>query len=190
MSEELTFRIASPSDAQAILNIYSYYIEKTAITFEYKIPSLEDFQQRIINTLKKYPYIVALYKDKIAGYAYAGTFKGRAAYDWSVETSIYIDKDFRGLGFGKKLLLKLEEILKKQNFLNVNACIAFNEKEDQYLTHASKLFHQNMGYTQVAEFHKCAYKFKNWYNMIWMEKMLDVHSENPKEIIPFSKELL
>ena len=133
-TNNITLRIATIKDADEILKIYSYYVKNTAISFEWTVPSLQDFSERIDNTLKKYPYIVAEIsknnQKQIIGYAYAGTFKTRAAYDWSVETSIYVDKDFRHYGIGKLLLERLEELLQKQNILNVNACIAFTEQEN------------------------------------------------------------
>ena len=133
-TNNITLRIATIKDAEEILKIYSYYVKNTAISFEWNVPSLQDFSERIANTLKKYPYIVAQINQnnqkRIIGYAYAGAFKTRAAYDWSVETSIYVDKDFRHFGIGKLLLERLEELLQKQNILNVNACIAFTEQEN------------------------------------------------------------
>ena len=89
-------RIATKEDAKALLDIYKYYVEQTTITFEYETPSVEEFERRIENTLKKYPYLVEEEDGKIYGYTYAGPFKERAAYDWSVETTIYVDKDARG----------------------------------------------------------------------------------------------
>lgn len=90
---ELTFRVAKPNDAKEILNIYAYYVKNTAITFEYEVPSEEEFRQRIENTLKKYPYILAIENDQIVGYGYAGAFYGRAAYDWSCEMTIYLSQN-------------------------------------------------------------------------------------------------
>ena len=87
---EMELRTASPDDAEKLLDIYSFYVLYTAITFEYEGPSVSEFRNRITNTLKKYPYIVAVDDGKILGYAYASAFKGRAAYDHSIETSIYV----------------------------------------------------------------------------------------------------
>lgn len=186
----ITIRIAKIEDADKLLKIYSYYVTNTAISFEWNVPSLQDFSERIANTLKKYPYIVAEINQnkqkKIIGYAYAGAFKTRTAYDWSVETSIYVDKDFRHCGVGKLLLERLEQLLQKQNFLNVNACIAFTEKENEYLTNDSYKFHQKMGYTLVGTFHKCGYKFDEWFDMIWMEKIIGKHIQNQPKILDFN----
>ena len=90
---DIHIRIAEPEDAEALLAIYAPYVEETAITFEYAVPSVEEFQERIRNTLQQYPYLVAEDENGILGYAYAGRFQSRAAYDWAVETSIYIRKD-------------------------------------------------------------------------------------------------
>lgn len=172
----MNIRPATPSDAEEILNIYAPYITDTAITFEYTVPSLEDFRQRIVNTLQKYPYLVALEDDKIVGYAYAGVFKGRAAYDHCVETSIYVQMDAHGKGIGKALYAELEERLKEQGILNVNACITWSEKENEYVTHQSPDFHEHLGYKRCAHFHQCGYKFSQWFDMIWMEKMIGEHN--------------
>lgn len=182
---DITLRIANPRDAENLLNIYSYYVKNTSITFEWEVPSVEEFHNRIENTLKKYPYIIAEKNGQLIGYAYASPFKTRAAYDWAIETSIYVHKDFRRDGVGRLLLENLEELLAKQNILNVNACIAYPEVEDEYLTRDSVRFHEKMGYSLVGEFHKCGYKFNRWYNMVWMEKHIGEHISNQPNIILF-----
>ena len=178
-------RVARIEDAQALLEIYKAYVEKTAITFEYEVPSLEEFKRRMEKTLKKYPYLVAEDNDKILGYAYAGTFVGRAAYDWSVETTIYLKEDKKKLGIGRKLYEVLEKILRAQNILNMNACIGYPEEEDEYLNKNSVEFHSHIGFKMVGEFHKCGYKFGRWYNMVWMEKIIGEHKENQPAVIDF-----
>lgn len=180
MEQEFIIRKASVIDAAAILAIYAPYVEETAITFEYTVPSLSEFKERIRNVLKRFPYIVAEKDGTIAGYAYVSPFHERAAYSWAVETSIYIDKNLRKTGLGKRLYNALEDILKKQGILNLNACIAYPEKEDRHLTKNSVEFHEHLGYSMVGEFHKCGYKFNRWYNMVWMEKSIGEHlSEQP-----------
>lgn len=184
--ETISLRIATPQDANALLSIYSYYVKNTSITYEWEVPSVEEFQQRITNTLKKYPYIVACKQDGTPiGYAYVSPFKTRAAYDWAVESSIYVHKDYKRAGIGKMLLEKLESILKQQRILNINACIAYPPVEDEYLTKDSVRFHEKMGYKMVGEFHQCGYKFNRWYNMVWMEKELGSHVQNQPAVIPF-----
>ena len=173
--ENIVIRSASVNDAEALLNIYAYYVENTAITFEYEVPTVEEFQQRIANTLKKYPYLVAEKEGTILGYAYAGVFKNRAAYDWSAEMTIYLKYDAVKCGLGRMLYEALETEMKKRGFLNLYACIGYPIEEDEYLTRNSAEFHAHLGYQTVGEFHKCGYKFGRWYNMIWMEKLLGEH---------------
>nr|WP_242872090.1 GNAT family N-acetyltransferase [Clostridium ragsdalei] len=187
MMTSVTIRMATKADAKEILAIYAPYVRNTAISFEYDVPSVEEFTERINNILKKYPYIVAIDNNQIIGYAYVSSFKERVAYDWAVETTIYLSQDCRGKGVGKKLYLALEEILKRQNILNLNACIAYTSTENTYLTNASTYFHEHLGYRKVAHFTKCGYKFGNWYDMIWMEKIIGEHSANPKPVIPISE---
>ena len=112
--ENIVIRSASVKDAEALLNIYAYYVENTAITFEYEVPTVEEFQQRIANTLKKYPYLVAEKEGTILGYAYAGVFKDRAAYDWSAEVTIYLSHNATKCGIGRKLYEALETEMKKR----------------------------------------------------------------------------
>lgn len=141
MADEIVFRVATLNDAKALLDIYAYYVKNTSITFEYDVPSLEEFSHRIQTTLKKYPYIVASKNGKILGYAYTGAFVGRAAYDWSVETTIYLKNGCQKMGLGKRLYEKLEVISKAQNILNLNACIGYPSVEDEFLTKNSVQFH-------------------------------------------------
>ncbi|MBR0227674.1 MAG: GNAT family N-acetyltransferase [Clostridia bacterium] len=175
----MRIRSARPEDAEALLTIYAPYVEKTAITFEYEVPSIQDFARRITETLKSFPYLVLEDGGEIRGYAYAGTFKGRAAYDWAVETTVYIRQNAHGKGYGKALYTALEDELKRRHFLNAYACIAYSETEDETLTHASPLFHEHMGYTLSGTFRKCGCKFGRWYDMIWMEKHLGDHPSDP-----------
>ena len=170
--ENIVIRSASVNDAEALLKIYAYYVENTAITFEYDVPTLAEFQQRIANTLKKYPYLVVEKEGTILGYAYAGVFKNRAAYDWSAEVTIYLKYDAVKCGLGRMLYEALETEMKKRGFLNLYACIGYPIEEDEYLTRNSAEFHAHLGYQTVGEFHKCGYKFGRWYNMIWMEKLI------------------
>lgn len=114
--EEIEIRLAEPEDAGELLAIYAPYVEETAITFEYTVPSLAEFQERIRHTRERYPYLVAASAGKIVGYAYAGPFKGRRAYDWAVETSIYVARGAHRQGVGRRLYEALEQCLKNRAF--------------------------------------------------------------------------
>ncbi|MDQ7094789.1 N-acetyltransferase family protein [Desulfosporosinus sp. PR] len=187
MNTSVTIRMATKADAKEILAIYAPYVKNTAISFEYDVPSPEEFAERINNTLRKYPYIVALDSNRIIGYAYVSPFKERVAYDWAVETTVYVSQDCRGKGLGTTLYSALEAILKRQNILNLNACIAYTSMENAYLTNDSIYFHERLGYKKVAHFTQCGYKFGSWYDMIWMEKIIGGHSANPEPIIPIAE---
>lgn len=180
--EKTTIRIAKPEDAEELLKIYAPYVKHTAITFEYEVPSVEAFRSRIEQILKKYPYLAAERDGRLAGYAYAGTFNERAASDRSVETAIYVREDARKDGVGRMLYEALEKILCKQHILNLNACIAYAETEDPYLTKNSVQFHEHMGYRFAGQFHKCGYKFGRWYDLVWMEKYIGEHTSQPKDV--------
>lgn len=177
MTDPIRIRMAVPEDAPELLAIYRPYVEHTPITFEYIAPSVEEFRQRIVHTLEQYPYLVAETDDGPAGYAYASPFKARAAYAWSVETSVYIHEAYRGRGIGTLLYRRLEEILSRQHILNVNACITYPNPD-------SIRFHERFGYQTVAHFTQCGYKLGQWYDMVWMEKMLGEHPAEPEPVIP------
>lgn len=181
----LHLRSARIEDAAEILAIYAPYVSKTAITFEYQVPALDEFKSRIEHTLSRYPYIVAEEHTEILGYAYTGAFVGRAAYDWSAETTIYLKENKRKIGLGRKLYRALEDISRQQNILNLYACIGYPEAEDAYLTKNSVQFHTHLGYRFVGEFKQCGYKFGNWYHMVWMEKLLGEHTAVPSPFVPF-----
>lgn len=170
---EIKIRDAEIDDAENILKIYAYYVENTAITFEYEVPTLENFSSRMKNTFNnKYPYIVAEIDNKIIGYAYAGQFIGREAYKYSSELTIYLDKDFRGCGIGKKLYYELENHLQTTKIKNLYACIGYPEVEDEYLTFSSVKFHERLGFKICGKFTECGFKFNRWYSMVWMEKII------------------
>ena len=184
-SHDIRIRPAGADDAGAILAVYAPYIQKTAITFEYDVPSTEEFRERIVSILKRHPYLAAERDGDILGYAYTHPFIGRAASDWSAEATIYLREDACKLGLGRRLYQALEDVSRAQNILNLNASIAVSEGDDPYVTRNSADFHLHMGYRQAAQFHRCGYKFGRWYDLIWMEKFLGEHTASPAPVIPF-----
>lgn len=170
------FRLATVDDAKGILEVYAPYVLNTAITFEYDVPTADNFRARIESTMQSYPYLVVLSRGKIVGYAYAGRFHERAAFGHSAELSVYVSSEMKGQGIGKKLYLMLENELKKQGIINLYACIAYCETEDCYLTHDSVRFHEKMGYKLVGRLNKCGYKFGRWYDVVYMEKFIGSHN--------------
>ena len=167
------------ADAQALLSVYAPYVEHTAVTFEYEVPSPEEFSARILQITAAYPYLKAVDENgAVLGYAYAGRFHPRKAYDWSAEVTVYIRQDMHRRGIGRALYESLEEKLRTMGVCNLNACIAVPREEngeDAHLTLASPRFHARMGYAPVGTFHCSGYKFHTWYDMVWMEKLIGEH---------------
>ena len=182
----MEIRLATVVDAEEILAIYAPYVRNTAITFEYDVPDIGEFRSRIETTLKNYPYLVAVEKGRIVGYAYAGAFRKRAAYQHSAEMSIYLDEQCRQKGIGTLLYQELEKRLLEQNVFSVYAGVTASDREDDaFVTDASIRFHEKMGYAKIGEYHLCGYKFNQWYNVAWFEKTLEIRPEKPAPFIPF-----
>lgn len=171
----IEIRTATPDDAEAIAEIYAPYVKDTAISFEYEPPSAEEFKSRIKSITEEYPYLTAVNGNEIVGFAYANKFHTRAAFMHSAELSIYLRKDMRGKGIGKVLYRELERQLKEKGVLNLYACVAYSENEDEYISHDSVIFHEFMGFKTVGKCNKCGTKFGRWYDMLYMEKFIGKH---------------
>ena len=183
---DIVIRKAMPQDSEQLRDIYAPYVEQTAISFETEVPTATEMMHRMEKVLERYPYLVAACDDGILGYAYAHSFIQRAAYDWSFEMSIYMRMDERQQGVGGRLYRMMEDILRAQGILNLNACIAVpKEQADEYLTDNSMKFHEHMGYTLVGRFHDSGYKFGRWYDMVWMEKMIGEHTTPAQPVCTF-----
>lgn len=193
-TDSIRIRIAREADAAALLAIYAPYVTDTAISFECTVPDEGEFAGRIRNKLPHYPYLVAERNStdsentnrEILGYAYTSPFVGREAYSWAAETTIYLGSNGKGKGLGRRLYQVLEEISRRQNIKNLEACIGTVTSADDYLSNYSRDFHAHMGFRLVGEFHKCGRKFNHWYNMVWMEKIIGEHGENQLPVRPFT----
>ncbi|MBS9334680.1 N-acetyltransferase [Fructobacillus sp. M1-10] len=175
----MQIRTAQPSDGKQLLAIYQPYVEQTTVSFEYQTPTLAEFSSRIKQTLTDFPYLVVLEDNQILGYAYAHAYGERSAYQWSAEISVYIAEKAHGKGIGRSLYAEIEQILAKQNIVNITACIT-GENE------ASLAFHQKLGYEKVAQFKKIGFKNGQWLDTFWLQKELN-RPEKPLPFIPFSK---
>ena len=171
----MRIRSAEPKDVPRLLEIYAWYVEHTAVTFDEEVPTAEAFAARMARTLQAWPYLVAEDGGTVQGYTYAGPFVGRSAYRFSCETTIYLAHDARRRGYGRALYEALEARLRAMGILNLYACIGDPIVEDEYLTRNSEQFHRHLGFEKVGTFHRCGYKFGRWYNMIWMEKLIGEH---------------
>ena len=176
----MPIRPATVQDVPQILDIYRPYIETTAISFEYTVPTLKEFTDRFLGITAQFPWLVWEESGHILGYAYGSLPFERAAYQWSAEASIYLCPEARGKGIGRKLYAALEDILRKQGYRKVYAIITTANE-------ASVAFHKAVGYRHTATFPDCGYKFGAWYGTVWMEKDLNSWSTPPKPPIPVTE---
>ena len=158
-------RIAVEADVPAILEIYAPYVENTTITFEYDVPSREEFMCRFHDITRQFPWLVWEEKGEILGYAYAAPPYTRAAYRWCAEPSIYLKPQARGRGIGRKLYTALEELLKLQGYQVLYALITGENANSLH-------FHEKLGYRRKVLFDDCGFKFGRWLGVYWLEKRL------------------
>lgn len=166
-------RFIAPSDIQSILNIYQYYIESTAITFETEVPARRDFSKRVIEISHFYPWLVFDEQNEIKGYAYASPHHQRSAYQWSVDVTVYLSNNSQGKGIGTLLYKKLFELLTEQGFYNAYAGIALPNIKSVRL-------HEKLDFEKVAEYNRVGYKLGKWWNVGWWELELQKRDEEPK----------
>lgn len=168
----ITYRFVTPDDTDAILAIYRQYID-TSITFEYTLPSHDEFRARIEEIMRFYPYIAAVCGGRIVGYAYSHRAFERMAYQWNVEFSVYIDRDFIGRGIGKELYRRLIGLSSLQKIHTVYAKVTSpNEKSDA--------LHRSVGFEKIAEFTKTGYKNGEWRSVTWYEMKLCEFEAEPE----------
>ena len=159
-------RFAVEADIPEILEIYAPYVLNTAYSFEYTVPTLEEFTERFRGYTAQFPWLVWEEDGHVLGYAYGSRPWGRAAYSWNAEVSIYLAPAVHGRGIGRKLYAVLEEILKLQGYRII---YAVSTSANQ----ASIDFHKKVGYRFVAEFPGCGHKFGRRLGTVWLEKQVE-----------------
>jgi len=162
----MSIRMALESDLPQMLDVYAPYVQNTAYSFEYSVPTPEEFTHRFRSITAQFPWLVWEENGQVLGYAYGSLPFERAAYQWCAELSIYLHPDVRGNGIGRKLYRVAEHILTLQGYKRVYAIIT-TENE------SSVAFHSAVGYTHVARFPDCGFKFGKWSGTVWMEKVLN-----------------
>lgn len=175
----MNVRFASEADAPALLAIYEQYIH-TSVTFETELPSPEDFRERIRSISQTYPYLVLEDNEKILGYAYAHRFRERAAYDWIVELSIYLDESCRGKGLGPKLYGLLMNILRLQGVKTAVGCVTCPNPRSEGM-------HTAMGFRLMGVSACAGYKNGRWHDVSWFEKALASYDVPPAPVTPIGK---
>lgn len=159
-------RPAQESDLPAMLEIYRPYVEQTAVSFEYALPTLAEFTQRFHAHTARFPWLVWAEKGEICGYAYAGAPWERAAYGYCAECSVYIKPEQQRRQIGANLYEALEQILTLQGYRLAYALITTENS-------GSLRFHEALGYAHRTLFPNCGYKFGRWHGVVWMEKQLN-----------------
>ena len=168
-------RFATQADLPAILDIYGPYVLHTAVSFEYSVPTLEEFTDRFRSITAQFPWLVWEEDGKILGYAYGSLPFSRDAYRWCAASSIYLAPQAQGRGIGRKLYRALEAILTEQGYRKTYAIITSDNP-------GSLGFHAHTGFRFLAEFPDCGIKFNKLYSVVWMEKTLN--SQEIPELFP------
>ena len=153
------------ADAKAIVDIYNYYVENTAISFETEALTVNEMAERIKDISNKFPYFVYEKDGKILGYCYAHQWKERAAYSKTLETTIYIDKDVRHQGLGRIMVKLLIDLCRNEGYRALIACITQGNE-------ASIKMHESLGFKQVSEFKEVGFKFDTWLDVVDLELLL------------------
>lgn len=161
-----TLRLATPDDAQGVLEIYAPIVRETTISFELEVPSSDEMARRITTTLSRHPWLVATDDHQhVLGYAYAGTHRSRAAYQWSCEVSVYIHPDAHRRGIASLLYRALFEILALQGFGSIFAGITQPNAK-------SVALHRAMGFEPVGVYRNIGFKFGRWCDVEWWQQSL------------------
>lgn len=178
----ISVRIAREEDLGAMLEIYRPYVETTTYSFEYELPTMEEFTARFRSHTEQFPWLVWEEDGQVLGYAYAGAPWERAAYRWMAEVSIYLSPEIHGRGVGRRLYEVLERILTAQGYRTAYAIITDENR-------ASIAFHEKLGYRFRTAFPNCGYKMGRWVGVVWLEKQLNPlgnPSEFPKKWTNYS----
>jgi len=173
-------RVATKDDATGMLDIYAPFILNSGITQETEVPSVEEFQKRIIATLEERPWLVCEINGQVAGYAYAGKHRDRKGYQWCTEPSVYISEKYIGFGVANALYTALFDILKLQGYVNAYAVITLpNER--------SIAFHKKFGFDYLTTYKKIGYKLGQWHDVGWMQYDINAHKDDPADPVKFSE---
>jgi phosphinothricin acetyltransferase len=173
-------RVATEYDAAQIQAIYEPYVLSTPISFELDPPDVSDMRRRIVETTVHYPWLLCENSEgAILGYAYASQHHVRAAYQWSVDISIYVEEAYHRMGVGSALSKGLLEILALQGFCTACSCITMPNDP-------SIALHESLGFTKVGIFRDSGYKLGNWLDVGWWELQLRNYDNTPKVPAPFA----
>lgn len=162
---DLGIRDAVSADTEALLAIYRPYVVDTTVSFELVPPSAAEFEQRIAAAQSKWAWLVAERAGEVLGYAYGSSFRARAAYQWSAETSAYVHGAHHGQGVGKALYARLLEVLAHKGYCTAYAGITLPNE-------SSIRLHRSVGFGEVGVFRRAGRKFGAWHDVSWWQRQL------------------
>lgn len=163
---EFSTRPAQERDLARIIKIYNYAVENSHATFDLEPPDLDYWRAKLSGNHPGDHLLVAVDSDDEAvGYAYSWSYRPRPAYDLTRETSIYLDRRSRGHGIGKLLYPALLDTMTQSGVHTAVALIAMPNP-------ASERLHLNCGFAKVGEMKEVGYKFEEWIDVAWYQKML------------------
>ena len=168
----MIIRMATEKDLPRMLEIYRPYVERTTYSFEYTVPTLEEFTRRFQTVTARFPWLVCERDGVLLGYAYGSAAFERAAYGWCAQASAYLRPDAHRQGIGSALYRVLETILKEQGYVNLYAVVTAENE-------ISLAFHRAVGYEDFAVFPRCGYKHGRWVGVVWLQKCLNFTENSP-----------
>jgi phosphinothricin acetyltransferase len=167
--------MAAESDAPSFLRIYGPIVEQTPISFELRPPSVDEFRERIRKKLCSHPWLACEEDGEILGYAYAGQFRSREAYDWTTELTVYVASEQRRRGVGQALYASLLAALRVQGFCTAIIGITLPNE-------ASVRLHEKMGFKVIGVYHAVGYKFSKWHDVGFWELSLRGPRDVPRAL--------
>ncbi|SBV36264.1 Phosphinothricin N-acetyltransferase [uncultured Stenotrophomonas sp.] len=163
----LSIRDAVATDIPAITAIYAVEVTGFVNTYEYEVPDEAEMSRRMDDTRARgYPYLAAELDGKVVGYAYAGSFRSRAAYRWVVENSVYVAATAQGHGVGAALLQALIDACVARGFRQMVAVIG------EPTNTASIKLHERFGFRHIGSFPGIAWKHGRWLDTVFMQRAL------------------
>ena len=170
----ISIRAVRLDDAAAIAAIYRPIVETTAISFETVAPDAQEIERRITTTTARYPWLVAEEDGRAIGYVYAGSHHDRAAYRWSVDTTVYLAESARGRGLGKRMYTELFALLRSLGYVTAYAGVTLPNV-------GSVTLHERMGFTAIGTFRNAGYKFERWHDVGYWHLALCAPPDHPEE---------
>ncbi|WP_144901655.1 GNAT family N-acetyltransferase [Halobellus captivus] len=203
-TDDVRLRPAHPDDAAAVRDIYAPFVRDTPVTFRTEVPTVEHIADEIRQNREDdaYPWYVAVAEagdntnasdengtnasdddstsaSNVVGYAYGTQLRGRRAYRWAVETSVYVDSDAHRGGIGTALYDRLLDTLRRQGYCGAYAALGMPNPE-------SEAFHERRGFERVGTFPAAGFKLGDWHDVVWYHRRLREPEGEPEEPRPVS----